>query len=84
LKDLAKLSLPNLHLCITSHPKINIHNALEPLTSRHISLYDQTGQKKDIISYVTSIVHSDLKMQKWRDEDKGLVIEMLSERADGI
>jgi hypothetical protein len=84
LKDLVELSLPNLHLCVTSRPEIDIRNSLEPLTSRRVSLHDQTGQKKDIISYVTSIVHSDPKMRRWRDEDKRLVIETLSERADGM
>ena len=84
LKDLVELSLPNLHLCVTSRPEIDIRNALEHLTSRRVSLHDQTGQKKDIISYVTSIVHSDSKMRRWRDEDKRLVIETLSERADGM
>ena len=84
LKDLVKLSLPNLHICITSRPEIDIRNALEPLTPRRVSLHDQTGQKKDIVSYVTSIVHSDPKIRRWRDEDKVLVIETLSEKADGM
>ena len=84
LKALVKLSLPNLHLCVTSRPEIDILTALEPLTSRRVSLHDQSGQKKDIMDYVTSIVHSDPKMRRWRDEDKRLVIETLSERADGM
>ena len=84
LKDLVELSLPNLHLCVTSRPEIDIRNAFEPLTSRCVSLHDQSGQKKDIVHYVASMVHSDPKMRKWRDEDKRLVIETLSERADGM
>jgi hypothetical protein len=84
LKDLVRLSLSNLHLCVTSRPETDIRTVLEPLTSRRVSLHDQTGHKKDIISYVTSVVHSDLKMAKWRDEDKSLVIETLSDRADGM
>ena len=84
LKDLVELSLPNLHLCVTSRPEIDIRHVLEPLTSRRVSLHDQTGQKKDIVNYVTSIVQSDPKMRRWRDEDKRLVVETLSERADGM
>jgi len=84
LKEFAELDLPNLHLCITSRPEIDIRNALEPLTSRRVSLHEQSGQKKDIINYVTSVVHSDAKMRRWRDEDKRLVIETLSEKADGM
>jgi hypothetical protein len=84
LRDLVELSLPNLRLCVTSRPEVDIRHALEPLTSRSVSLHEQSGQKKDIIDYVTSVVRSDSKMRRWRDEDKNLVIETLSERADGM
>jgi len=84
LQELVKLSLPNLHICVTSRPEVDIRTALEPLTSRKVSLHDQSGQKKDIIQYVTEVVRSDPKMQRWRDEDQKLVIDTLSERADGM
>ena len=84
LKELVDLSLPNLHLCVTSRPEIDIRHALKPLTSHCVSLHEQTGQQKDIIDYVTSVVQSDSKMRRWRDEDKNLVIETLSEKADGM
>ena len=84
LKELVDLSLPNLRLCVTSRPEIDIRQALEPLTSRRVSLHEQSGQKSDIIDYVISVVQSDPKMRRWRDEDKSLVIETLSERADGM
>ena len=86
LNELVQLSSQNqnLHRCVTSRPEIDIRHALEPLTSRRVSLHEQSGQKKDIIDYVTSVVQSDPKMRRWRDEDKNLVIETLSERADGM
>jgi hypothetical protein len=84
VKELVELSLPNLHICVTSRPEIDIRTALEPLTSRQVSLHDETGQKKDIIEYVSSVVHSDTRMGKWREEDQNLVIETLSNRADGM
>ena len=84
LKELVELLIPNLHLCVTSRPEIDIRHALEPLTSRRVSLHEQSGQMKDIVDYVTSVVQSDPKMRRWRDEDKNLVIETLSERADGM
>lgn len=84
LKELVELSLPNLRICVTSRPEIDIRNALEPLSSCRVSLHDQSGQKKDIIDYVTSVVHSDPKMGRWRREDKDLVIKTLPERADGM
>ena len=84
LNELVELSSPNLHLCVTSRPEIDIWRALEPLTSRRVSLHEESGQKKDIIDYVTSVVQSDPNMRRWREEDKNLVIETLSERADGM
>jgi hypothetical protein len=86
LKELVNLSLPNLHICATSRPEIDIRNVLEPLTSRRVSLHDQSGQKKDISDYVRSVVYSDSEqiMRRWKTEDKELVIKTLSERADGM
>jgi hypothetical protein len=84
VNDLVTLRFSNLHICVTSRPEIDIQTALEPLTSLRVSLHDQTGQKKDILKYVSSVVNSDAKMQKWREEDKKMVIETLSERADGM
>jgi hypothetical protein len=86
VKELVDLHIPNLHICVTSRPEVDIRDALEPLTSSQVSLHDQSGQKKDIAGYVRSIVYSDSEpvMRRWRMEDKELVIETLSERADGM
>jgi hypothetical protein len=86
LKELIDFSLPNLHICVTSRPEIDIRNVLEPLTPRRVSLHDQSGQKQDITDYVRSVVYSDSQqiMKRWRAEDKELVVKTLSERADGM
>ena len=84
VKDLIGLALPNLHLCVTSRPEIDISIALEPLASGHLSLHDQPGQKRDIEEYVSAIVQFDTKMRRWREDDRKLVIETLSEKADGM
>jgi hypothetical protein len=86
VKELVELHIPNLHMCVTSRPEFDIRDVLEPLTSRRVSLHDQTGQKKDIEDYVRSVVYSNSEpiMRRWRKEDKELVIETLSERADGM
>ena len=86
VKELVDLSLPNLHICVTSRPEFDIRNVLEPLTSRRVSLHDQSGQKEDIEDYVRSVVYSDSQqiMKRWRKEDKELVIKTLSERAEGM
>jgi hypothetical protein len=86
VKELVDLSLPNLHICVTSRPEFDIRNVLEPLTSHRVSLHDQTGQKQDIEDYIRSVVYSDSQqiMRRWKIEDKELVIKTLSERADGM
>ena len=86
LKELVDLSLQNLHICVTSRPEFDIRNTLEPLTSLRVSLHDQSGQQQDIADYVRSVVYSNSQqiMKRWRKEDKELVIETLSERADGM
>ena len=84
VKHLFGLCQNNLHICVTSCPEIDIMTTLKPLTSLHVSLHEQSGQKKDIIKYVSSVVYLDTKMQRWHEEDKRLVIETLSERADGM
>jgi len=86
IMELVELRLPNVHVCVTSRPEIDIREVLEPLTSRRVCLHDQTGQKEDIANYIRSVVYSDSEpiMKRWRTEDKELVIETLSERADGM
>ena len=84
VKDLVDLHLPNLHICATSRREVDIRTALKPLASAHISLQDQPGQKKDIAEYVNAVVQSDTKMKCWREDDRALVIETLSEKADGM
>ena len=80
--DLVSLHVPNLHVCVTGRPEIDIQTVLEPLTSLRISLHNQTGQMED---YVSSVVYSDKKMGRWHEEDRKLVIETLStEIADGM
>ena len=86
VEELVDLHIPNLHICVTSRPEVDIVDVLDPLTTLPVSLHDQSGQKKDIEGYVRSIVYSDSEpvMRRWRMEDKELVIETLSERADGM
>ena len=86
LKELVELRLPNLRICVTSRPEIDIREVLESLTARRVSLHDQSGQKQDIEDYVKSVVYSNSEpiMRRWRTEDKELVVEVLSERADGM
>ena len=84
LEELVDLNLPNMRICVTSRPEIDIQTILEPLTSLRVSLHDEIGQKEDILDYIRTVVHSDRKMRRWRPEDKQLVIDTLSAKADGM
>ena len=84
VKELVELRHPNLRLCITSRPEFDICTMLEPLATQVLSLHDESGQKQDIVDYVSFVVRSDKKMKKWRDDEKNMVIERLTEKADGM
>ena len=84
VEELVGLKLSNLHLCVASRPEIDIRKSLEPLNPLQISLHDESGQKDDIIEYIKTVVRSDRKMRSWRDEDKELVIKVLSENVNGM
>jgi len=84
LKSLVDLCIPSLHICVTSRPEIDIKFVLEPLAYDAVSLHDDSGQKKDISHYVHTAVYSDGMMARWRDDDKELVVKVLSDKADGM
>jgi hypothetical protein len=84
VKALVELRSPNLRLCITSRPEFDIRMVLESLATQQMSLHDESGQGQDINHYVTFVVHSDIRMKRWRNDDKDAVIETLSRKADGM
>ncbi len=84
IEDLVELHLSNLRICATSRSEADILDVLEPLVSYIVCLHDEDGQKQDIIDYINSVVQFDRKMRNWRSEDRQLVIDALTQRADGM
>jgi hypothetical protein len=84
LEDLIDSQLPELRICVTSRPEADIRTSLEPLTFRSVSLHDERGQKEDLEMYIRSIVNTNRNMRRWRPEHKQLVIDVLTERVDGM
>jgi hypothetical protein len=84
LEDLIDLQLAHLRICVTSRPEADIKLVLEPLTFRSVSLHDERGQIEDIERYIRSVVNTGRKMRRWKPEHKELVIDVLTERADGM
>jgi hypothetical protein len=81
--ELVNLHLQNLRLCITSRPEADIRRVLDPFPFHRISLHDERGQMQDIVDYIRSVVSTDWKMGRWRVEDRELVIDVLTKKADG-
>src|ERR1700730_17259945 len=84
VRALVRLHLPNVHLCVTSRPEVDIQRVGKPLKPLKISLHEEKGQKEDIMKYIKSFLHSDGNMRQWTEEDQQLVINTLSEKADGM
>ena len=84
IENLVELHIPNLRICVTSRPEADIQEALGPLVSSSVSLHEEAGQKQDVMDYIDSTVQLDRKMRKWRAEDRQLVIDALTQRADGM
>jgi hypothetical protein len=84
LEDLIDSQFPNLRICITSRPEVDIRTVLEPLAPHSISLHDESGQMEDIENYIKSVVNNNRKMRRWKLEHKQLVIDVLTNRADGM
>ena len=82
--DLVNLRNPNLRLCVTSRPEVDVWAVLQPLVSHSVSLHDETGQKEDINNYISFFVNSDRIMGQWRKEDRNLVINKLRQEAAGM
>ncbi|KAI0290375.1 hypothetical protein BC826DRAFT_1027337 [Russula brevipes] len=71
VKELVDLHIPNLRICITSRPEVDIVPILHPLAFRSISLHHESGQLEDIAEYV-------------RQGAQELVISVLTSKADGM
>ena len=84
MEDLVDSKLPNLRICVTSRPETDIKPILEPLAFCSVPLHDESGQMEDIENYIRSIVNTDRRMRRWTSVHKQLVIDVLTERADGM
>ena len=81
---LTGLGYPNVHVCVTSRPEADIKAKLQNLASHCVSLHDESGQQEDINNYIASFIHTDAKTLKWKPDEQKLVIDSLTERANGM
>jgi hypothetical protein len=80
LKKLVISKLPNVRICVTSRPEMDIKLALDSLTFRSVSLHDESGQIEDINNYIESVIRGDEKNRRWKAEHKQMVIDVLTEK----
>jgi hypothetical protein len=73
IEDLVESQIPNLRICVTSRPEIDIRDVLDPLSFRSVSL--DKGEQKDIKDYIKSVIH----VQKWwKAEHSQLIIDVFT------
>ena len=84
VEKLIEWKLPNLRICVTSRPEVDIKVVLGSCTFRSISLQDERGQMEDIENYIKSVVENDPRNRRWTAEDKQMVIDVLTRNADGM
>jgi hypothetical protein len=83
-EKLVNSGLPNVRICITSRPEMDIKLALERLNFRSVSLHDENGQINDINEYIESVIRGDEKNRRWKAEHKQMVIDVLKKNANGM
>jgi hypothetical protein len=84
MEELIRSQVPNIRICITSRPEADIELVLRPLSFHSVSLHGENGQVQDITEYVKFVVSTDRNMQKWRKEDKELVVQVLTRKSGGM
>jgi hypothetical protein len=84
VEELVTSRISNLRICVTSRPEADIAPVLDPLVFRSISIHGEHGQNRDIAEYVKSVVNTDREIRRWKARDKQLVIDTLTEKADGM
>jgi hypothetical protein len=84
IEELVNSRLPNLRICVTSRPELDITTVLDTLTFRSVSLHDEIGQMADIENYIKSVIIADPKNRRWSAKDKQAVIDVLTKNANGM
>jgi hypothetical protein len=84
VEDLINSDISTLRICVTSRPETDIKAVFDPMAFHTISLHDEIGQSEDIANYIKSVVTTDRMMRRWNAADRQLVIDVLTNKADGM
>ena len=84
LEELIKSQFPNLRICVTTRPEIDITDVLDPLKFRFVSLNSLSEQKTDIDNYIKWVINTHPKNKGWREEHRQRVIGVFTEKSNGM
>ena len=83
IEGLVTTQIPNLRVCVTSRPELDIRDVLDPLIFRSVSLHDERGQKRDIEDYIKSVINT-RTTKRWKVGHRKLAIDVLTEKSNGM
>jgi hypothetical protein len=83
IEELVTTRIPNLRVCVTSRPELDIKDVLIHLIFRSVSLHDESGQKRDIEDYIKSVINT-RTTKRWKEEHRVLAIDVLTEKSNGM
>jgi hypothetical protein len=84
IEQLVTTQIPNLRVCVTSRPELDIKDVLDPLIFRSVSLHDESGQNRDIEDYIKSVINTRPKRGRWKEEHRKLAIDVLIKKSNGM
>ena len=84
IKELVEAQILNLRMCVTSRPELDIKDVLDRLIFRSVSLHDESGQNRDIEDYIKSAINTRPKNGRWKEEDRKVAIDILTENSNGM
>jgi len=84
IEELVTTKVPNLHVCVTSRPELDINDVLSPIIFRSVSLHDEGGQNRDIEDYIKSVINTRPKKGRWKEEHRKLAVNVLVKKSNGM
>ena len=84
LEELIRSQFPNLRICVTTRPEIDITDVLDPLKFRFVSLHSLSEQRRDINNYIKWVINTNPKIKGWREQHRQRVVGVFTEKSNGM
>jgi len=83
IETLYKWDLWQCHLLVTSRKEQQIVESIMALKPMEVDM-SQMPVDNDIEKYIDSMLHSSVELKKWKPNEKGLIRQVLLEKAKGM